>query len=80
MDKLNLDCVFVGTTINANYLKSILLENEISCIVRDFLQESSMSGFAAASTSNAAKVFVDEKDFERAEEIVFYLFEEEHKE
>jgi len=78
MDNLNLDCVFVGTTLNARYLKDVLHQNEIESIVRDFLVESSMAGFAAASTYNAAKVFVDEKDYERAEEIVFNLFEEEN--
>ncbi|MDA3906107.1 MAG: DUF2007 domain-containing protein [Bacteroidales bacterium] len=78
MENLNLDCVFIGTTLNANYLKDILKENGIQCMVRDFLVESSMAGFAAASTYNAAKVFVDEKDDERAEEIVFNLFEEEN--
>jgi len=72
----NLDCVYVGTTLNANYLKSVLHENKIECIVRDLLQESSAAGFAAADTNNAAKVFVDEKDYERAEEIVFNLFDE----
>lgn len=76
MTNQNLDCVYVGTILNANYLKDVLNQNEINCIVRDLLQESSSAGFAAASTSNAAKVFVDEIDYERAEEIVFYLFEE----
>jgi hypothetical protein len=76
MTNQNLDCVYVGTILNANYLKDVLLQNEINCIVRDLLQESSSAGFAAASTNNAAKVFVDETDYERAEEIVFYLFEE----
>ena len=76
MTKQNLDCIYVGSVLNANYLKSILQENEIACIVRDSLQESSMAGFAAASAANAAKVFVDEKDFESAEKIVFKLFEE----
>ncbi len=76
MNNLNIECVFVGTILNANYLKSVLHENGIECIVRDFLMESSMAGFAAADTYNAGKVFVDEKDYERSEEIVFYLFEE----
>jgi len=76
MSNQNLDCVYVGTALNANYLKSALHENNIECIVRDLLQESSMAGFAAASTNNAAKVFVAEQDLERAEEIVFNLFKE----
>lgn len=76
MTMQSLDCVYVGTIINANYLKSILLENEIQSIVRDQLLESSRAGFAAASVSNAAQVFVDEKDFAQAEEIVFKLFKE----
>ena len=77
MSNQNLDCVYVGTTLNADYLKSALQENGIECIVRNLLQESSMAGFAAASTNNAAKVFVAEQAFERAEEIDFNLFEEE---
>lgn len=76
MNHVDLDCVFVGTMINATYLKEILEQNGIKCIVRDFLNESSIAGYAAASTENAAKVFVDELDYERAEEIVFYLFED----
>ena len=47
--------------------------------MRDFLLESSMAGFAAASTYNAAKIFVDESDYERAEEIVVSLFEREEE-
>jgi len=74
----NLACVFVGTTLNADYLKDILHQNKIECIVRDFLQESSSAGFAAVSTFNAAKVYVDEKNYERAEEITFELFEKQN--
>jgi selenophosphate synthetase-related protein len=73
----DLICIFVGTTINADYLKSVLHENNIECIVRNFLQEGSAAGFAAASSDDAAKVFVDEKDFEIAEEIVYKLFKKE---
>jgi len=76
MSQVDLDCVFVGTMINATYLKGILKQNGINCIIRDFLNESSIAGYAAASTENAAKVFVDELDFERAEEIVFSLFDD----
>lgn len=71
----NLACVFVGTRLNADYLKNILHQNNIECIVRDFLQESSSAGFAAASTYDAAKLYVDETDYERSEEIAFELFE-----
>jgi hypothetical protein len=75
MSNQNLVCVFVGTSLNANYLKSVLQESGIECLVRDFLQESSLAGFAAAGSDDAASVYVDEKDLEKAEEIVLTLFE-----
>ncbi len=68
--------IFVGTSINADYLKSVLNKNGIESIVRNMLQESSLAGFAAASSDNAASVFVEEQDLEKAEEIVFLLFED----
>lgn len=76
MPTQNLNCVFVGTALNANYLKSVLNKNGIECIVRDSLRESSIAGFAAASSDNAASVYVEEQDLEKAEEIVFILFED----
>lgn len=75
MENQNLICVYVGTALNANYLESVLSENEIPCFVRDFLQESALAGFAAAGSDDAASVYVDEKDLEKAEEIVLTLFE-----
>lgn len=75
MTDQNLVRVYVGTAINADYLKSVLDKNGIECIIRNILQESSHAGFAAASSDNAASVFVEEKDIEKAEELVFLLFE-----
>jgi len=76
----NLVRIYVGTVINADYLKSVLNKNGIDCIVRNILQESSIAGFAAASSDNAASVFVDKKDLDEAEEIVFLLFEDQVEE
>jgi alkyl hydroperoxide reductase subunit AhpF len=76
MTSKDLECVYVGTAMNANYLKAVLNENNIGCIVRDLLAESSMAGFAAASPSNAAKVFVEKADFDEAEKISLKLFED----
>lgn len=77
MSNQNLALVFVGTNLNAEYLKSALLENGIDCIVRDVLHEGAIAGFGGGSPDNAAQVFVDEKDFAVAEEIVLKLFEQE---
>lgn len=76
MTDQNLVRIFVGTVMNADYLKSVLHKNRIECIVRNLLQESALAGFAAASSDNAASVFVEEQDLEKAEEIVFLLFEQ----
>ena len=76
MTSKHLECVYVGTAMNANYLKAVLNEKNIGCIVRDLLAESSLAGFAAASPSNAAKAFVEKEDFEEAEQIAAKLFEE----
>ncbi|MBN2236266.1 MAG: DUF2007 domain-containing protein [Bacteroidales bacterium] len=75
MTNLNLKSVYVGTTINANYLKSVLNDNEIDCILRDFLQEGAHAGFGGASFEDAAEVFVNETDFEKAKELATSLFE-----
>ncbi len=76
MTSKDIECIYVGTAMNANYLKAVLNEKNIGCIVRDLLAESSMAGFAAASPTNAAKVFVEKEDFEEAEKITAKLFEE----
>ncbi len=60
MTEHNLKAVYTGSVVDANYIKSILEENGIGCIVRDSLTESVHAGWASGSPESSNRVFVDE--------------------
>lgn len=62
--------VFTGSGVDANFLKSILEDNGIACIVRDTLMESTAAGWASGAPEDSNRVFVEEAQEQAAKEIV----------
>ncbi len=62
--------VFTGSSIDANYIKSILEDNGIGTMIRDSLKESTIASFASGSPENACRVFVSEDHEQAAEKLI----------
>jgi hypothetical protein len=58
--------VYSGSVINAEYIGSVLEENGIQFLIRNFQEESLMAGWAANVIKGEASVFVFEKDYDKA--------------
>ena len=62
--------VFTGSSVDAHFIKSILLDNGINCIIRDSLTESTLAGWGSGSPETSCRVFVAEHDEEKTKTIV----------
>jgi len=56
----NLKDVFTGSMVEANFIKSILDENQIGSIIRDSISESVGAGWGSGSPESSSQIFVDE--------------------
>jgi hypothetical protein len=71
MDKHeDLKFLYSGTEINADVLKRMLEKNEISVLIRNDMKSGLAAGFGGSLSGFAAKVYVAEKDFEKAQKIL----------
>lgn len=70
MHEKNLKVVYTGSVVEANFIKSILEENGIGCIVRDSLTESVHAGWASGSPESSNRVFVDETHENEAKKFI----------
>ncbi len=68
--KNNLVQIFIGSDIEANYIASLLKQNEIDCMVQNILEESCSAGWAAASSFNSSIIRISTNDFEKAKQII----------
>lgn len=66
----NLVNLFVGSDIEANYIASLLIDNNIKCFVQNTLEESMSAGWASGSYDNSSIVRVDISDAEKAKTII----------
>lgn len=62
-------CVFKGSTIQINWLKVYLLENNIDCFSRDKSMEAAHSGFASPVPDDV-QLFVKTDDAKKAKELL----------
>lgn len=69
-DQDGLILVFTGSNVDANFIKVILDENDIGCIVRDTLMESTAAGWASGSPEDSNRVFVKEEHEKLAKEVI----------
>ena len=68
--KNNLVNLFVGSDIEANYIASLLIDNDIKCFVQNTLEESMSAGWASGSSDNSSILRVDISDKEKAKNII----------
>ena len=58
--------VYSGSLINAEFISSVLEQNGIQFLIRNFQEESLCAGWAAGTIKGDASVYVFEKDYDRA--------------
>ena len=58
--------VYSGSLINAEFISSVLEQNGIQFLIRNFQEESLCAGWAASTIKGDASVFVFEKDYDKA--------------
>jgi len=58
--------VYSGSVINAEYIGSVLDNNGIQFLIRNFQEESLLAGWAANVIKGEASVYVFEKDYDKA--------------
>jgi len=66
----DLKFLYSGTEINADVLKRMLEKNEIPALIRNDMNSGLAAGFGGSLSGFAAKVYVEEKDFEKAQKIL----------
>ena len=62
--------IYSGSLVNAVFISSILDENGICFLIRNFQEESLCAGWAACTIKGDASVYVFEKDFEKAMQLL----------
>ena len=58
--------VYSGSLINAEFISSVLEQNSIQFLIRNFQEESLCAGWAAGTIKGDASVYVFEKDYDKA--------------
>ena len=58
--------VYSGSVINAEYIGSVLANNGIQFLIRNFQEESLLAGWAANVIKGEASVYVFDKDYDKA--------------
>lgn len=68
--KNNLVDIFIGSDIEANFIASLLIDNQIKCIVQNILEESLSAGWVSGSTYNSSIIRVEIEDAEKSKQII----------
>ena len=58
--------VYSGSVVDAEFIGSVLANNGIQFLIRNFQEESLVAGWAAGVIQGDASVFVFEKDYDKA--------------
>lgn len=58
--------IYSGSVVDAEFIGSVLEDNDIQFLIRNFQEESIVAGWAANTIKGDASVFVFEKDYEKA--------------
>ena len=58
--------VYSGSVINAEYIGSVLDNNGIQFLIRNFQEEGLCAGWAAGTIQGDASVYVFDKDYDKA--------------
>jgi len=70
MNDSDLVTIYTGPVVEAEFLKSYLVENQVSVFVRNDLQSGLAAGFGAATPGTAMRLMVHEEDTERAKQLI----------
>lgn len=72
-----LNTIFIGSDIEANYVASLLNENNIECVLLNSLSQSIAAGWVNGTPSSSTELSVNKEDTEKAIQIIDkYLNEE----
>jgi len=69
-DQNGLKEVYAGHTIAVNYLKDILEQSDIGCLVKSSNQENFITGELEGTLLDFDRIYVTESDYEKAQLIV----------
>ena len=58
--------IYSGSVVNAEFIGSVLEENGIQFLIRNFQEESLVAGWAAGTIQGDASVYVFDKDYDKA--------------
>ncbi|MBR1513279.1 MAG: DUF2007 domain-containing protein [Bacteroidales bacterium] len=58
--------IYSGSVVNAEFIGSVLEENGIQFLIRNFQEESLVAGWAASTIKGDASVYVFDKDYDKA--------------
>ena len=76
-----LNIVFIGSDIEANYVASLLKENNIECVLHNSPSQSIAAGWVNGTASSSTELSVNKEDTEKAIQIIDkYLNENIHHE
>ena len=59
-------CIYSGSLVNAEFIGSVLEDNDIKFLIRNFQEESLVAGWAAGTIKGDASVFVFTEDYDKA--------------
>ena len=58
--------IYSGSLVNAEFIGSVLADNDIQFLIRNFQEESLLAGWAANTIKGEASVYVFTQDYDRA--------------
>ena len=58
--------IYSGSLVNAEFIGSVLEDNDIQFLIRNFQEESLLAGWAANTIKGEASVYVFDKDYDKA--------------
>lgn len=58
--------IYSGSVVNAEFIGSVLEQNDIQFLIRNYQEESLVAGWAAGTIKGDASVFVFDMDYESA--------------
>jgi hypothetical protein len=62
--------IYSGSLVDAEFISSVMEENDIQFLIRNFQEESLVAGWAANTIEGDATVYVFAKDYDRAMRIL----------
>ena len=58
--------IYSGSLVNAEFIGSVLNQNDIRFLIRNYQEESLVAGWAAGTIKGDASVYVFDKDYDKA--------------